>query len=228
MSQEPIETLPTDPCGIAVFARAPVPGQTKTRLIPLLSAEGAAALHLALLRKTLRSATEACSADAGLGEERFGEVRLCCAPDISHPAFAACRAEFGVALEAQSGGDLGQRMLAAFESAPGPLLLIGSDCPALTPELLCGCARELRRYDAVFLPAEDGGYALVGLRRAAPSIFADMEWSTERVMQETRARLRSAGLSWSEPAIVWDVDRPQDVARLLASGLLGGEVGAWS
>ncbi|SEB99789.1 hypothetical protein SAMN05519104_0539 [Rhizobiales bacterium GAS188] len=223
MSQEPIEIVPTDPCGIAVFARAPVPGQTKTRLVPLLSAEGAAALHLALLRKTLRSATEACSADAGLDE-----VRLWCAPDISHPAFAACHAEFGVTLEAQAHGDLGQRMLAAFEAAPGPLLLVGSDCPALTAELLRGCARELRRYDAVFLPAEDGGYALVGLRRAAPSIFADMEWSTAHVMEETRARLRRAGLTWSEPAIVWDVDRPQDVARLRASGLLRGEVGAWS
>ena len=71
--------------------------------------------------------------------------------------------------------------------------------------------------DAVFLPAEDGGYALVGLQRPIASLFVGIEWGTERVMEETRARLRAAALKWSEPAILWDVDRPKDVARLLAN-----------
>jgi glycosyltransferase A (GT-A) superfamily protein (DUF2064 family) len=74
--------------------------------------------------------------------------------------------------------------------------------------------------DAVFLPAEDGGYALVGALRPLAPIFAGIAWSTREVMAETRARLRAAALSWSEPAIVWDVDRPDDVVRLIAGGLL--------
>jgi rSAM/selenodomain-associated transferase 1 len=201
----------TERTSIAVFARAPVAGVAKTRLIPLLGAEGAAALHAALARKALMSAVEA----------KTGEVALWCAPDVSHPFFESCRAEFRIDLKAQPPGDIGQRMLAAFEASRGPLLLIGSDCPMLTPDLLRLCAAELRTgLDAVFLPAEDGGYALIGLRRPMAGIFAGVEWSTERVMDETRARLRAAALTWSEPAIVWDIDRPEDVARLAASGLL--------
>jgi rSAM/selenodomain-associated transferase 1 len=208
--------LSTERCDIAVFARAPVAGRAKTRLVPMLGEAGAAALHRALLRKTLRCAADARAMDAGLGQ-----VRLCCTPDILHPEFAACAAEFDVALEAQSDGDLGERMLSAFATSASPLILVGSDCPMITPQLLSRCALELRQgRDAVFLPAEDGGYALVGLRRAEPAVFQGMQWSTAEVMKETRARLRRQGLSWSEPAIVWDVDRPQDVARLIVSGLL--------
>jgi len=208
--------LSTERCDIAVFARAPVAGRAKTRLVPMLGEAGAAALHRALLRKTLRCAADARAMDAGLGQ-----VRLCCTPDILHPEFAACAAEFDVALEAQSDGDLGERMLTAFATSASPLILVGTDCPVLTPQLLSRCAHELRQgRDAVFLPAEDGGYALVGLRRAVPTVFQGMQWSAAEVMEETRARLRCEGLSWSEPAIVWDVDRPQDVIRLIASGLL--------
>jgi uncharacterized protein len=196
----------TERLGIAVFARAPVAGEAKTRLIPHLGAEGAAALHAALVRKALTSAVEA----------KLGEVTLWCAPDASHPFFASCRAEFRIGLAAQPPGDIGQRMLAAFEAWRGPLLLIGSDCPMLAPDHLRLCAAELRSgLDAVFLPAEDGGYALIGLHRPLPRLFAGIEWGTERVMEETRARLRAAALTWSEPATLWDVDRPEDVARLL-------------
>jgi rSAM/selenodomain-associated transferase 1 len=207
-------------CDIAVFARAPVAGAAKTRLAPLLGEEGAAALHAALLHKTLGVASAARSAGQGIGQ-KIGDITLWCAPDASHPFFEACRAEFGIALCEQAGGDLGERMLAAFAAARGPLLLIGADCPVLTPALLRRCAAELlATRDAVFLPAEDGGYGLVGLRRAIPALFAGLAWGSERVMEETRIRLRDAGLSWSEPETIWDVDRPEDVARLVAGKLL--------
>jgi rSAM/selenodomain-associated transferase 1 len=203
-------------CGVAVFARAPVAGAAKTRLIPMLGAEGAASLHGALLSRTLGVVSRARAE----GHE-IGEVTLCCAPDTSHPVFTACREEFGIALLSQAEGDLGRRMRATFEAGPLPLLLIGSDCPVLTPELLRECAAEvLGGRDAVFLPAEDGGYGLVGLSRPAPRIFENIAWSTARVMEETRQRLREAGLAWSEPATIWDVDRPADVERLIDEGLL--------
>ena len=203
-------------CGVAVFARAPVAGAAKTRLIPLLGAEGAASLHRALLVRTLGVVSRAREE----GHE-IGATMLCCAPDTSHPIFTACREEFGIDLVSQAEGDLGQRMRATFEAGPLPLLLLGSDCPVLTPELLRQCARELLGgRGAVFLPAEDGGYGLVGLSRQAPRIFENIAWSTAKVMEETRQRLREAGLAWSEPATIWDVDRPADVERLIEEGLL--------
>ena len=197
---------PNQSPGIAVFARAPVPGQAKTRLVPLLGAERAAALHAALVRKTLASAVAA----------KLGQVTLWCAPDTSHSFFQHSAVEFGVRLATQVAGDLGERMLGAFRVAGGPLLLVGSDCPPLSVSHFRQCAMELRGgLDAVFLPAEDGGYVMVGLQHPVASLFAGIEWGSDRVMEETRARLRAAALRWSEPACLWDVDRAEDVTRLL-------------
>ena len=190
---------------IAIFARAPVAGEAKTRLIPLLGSERAAALHAALVRKTLTSAVAA----------RLGEVTLWCSPDTSHSFFESCRIEFGVKLMVQDSGDIGQRMLGAFRATAGPLLLAGSDCPPLSVSHFRQCAAALQGgLDAVFLPTEDGGYALVGLQRPLASLFAGVKWGSERVMNQTRSRLRAGGLRWSEPARLWDLDRPEDVARL--------------
>jgi glycosyltransferase A (GT-A) superfamily protein (DUF2064 family) len=101
------------------------------------------------------------------------------------------------------------------------LLLIGTDCPVLTPEHLRSAARDLiEKVDAVFLPAEDGGYALVGLKRPMPGIFRNMPWGTDAVMAETRRRLSRLGASWTEPATVWDIDRPEDLDRLSSGHLL--------
>ena len=79
--------------------------------------------------------------------------------------------------------------------------------------------RSVGDVDAVVVPADDGGYALIGLRHAEPAIFSDMRWSTPDVMDETRRRLRRLGLTWEEPATLWDVDVPDDLERLRATGL---------
>lgn len=130
-----------------------------------------------------------------------------------------------MALFDQDGSDLGERMLAAFArlTPDGPLLLLGSDCPVLTVSQLVACAERLQRdEDAVFLPTEDGGYALVGLRRPVPELFAAMPWSTDAVMIETRIRARRLKLEVSEPGTVWDIDVPADYERALALGLIEG------
>jgi hypothetical protein len=114
-------------------------------------------------------------------------------------------------------------MSRAFESAHAAddgLLLIGSDCPALTPQHLATAATALASHPAVFAPAEDGGYVLVGLARALPSIFDGVAWGSAAVMAQTRERLAAAGASWVELATLWDVDRPDDYARLQREGLL--------
>jgi rSAM/selenodomain-associated transferase 1 len=196
--------------GIAIFAKAPVPGYAKTRLAPVLGAKDAAALQAELIERTVATALA-----AGLGP-----VSLWCAPDRSHPAFARMAAAHGVRLYDQQGTDLGARMAAAFAALTPerPLLLIGSDCPALTPDHLRVCADALAGGDdAVFLPAEDGGYVLVGLKRPRPDLFAGIAWGRATVMEETRALLRAGRLRWSEPATLWDLDEPGDYRRFQES-----------
>jgi glycosyltransferase A (GT-A) superfamily protein (DUF2064 family) len=105
-------------------------------------------------------------------------------------------------------------------AANGPALVIGTDCPALTSAHLRAAAEVLRAStDVVVLPAEDGGYVLIGMRAPQPALFSDMCWSTPRVMDDTRARLRALGLTWREPTTLWDVDVPADLARLADIGL---------
>ena len=209
----------TEDVAIAVFSRAPLAGTTKTRLIPALGAVAAARLQRRLTLRALAIAQQAA----------IGRVCVWAAPDERQRFFRALRRRCRVALRPQATGDLGERMAAAFAAHGGPLLLIGCDCPALRPADLLAAAAALRGdaadgHDAVFIPAEDGGYVLVGLRRPQPSLFAGIDWGSERVMAQTRARLASAGLRWLELPALWDVDRPEDLSRL--AGL--AELAAWS
>jgi len=197
---------------VAVFAKAPVPGFTKTRLIPVLRPEGAAAFQRKLMEQAVRTALEA----------GIGPATLWCAPDPSHQAFADLAARFAVGLVPQVSGDLGARMLAAFDAAaPRPLVLIGTDCPSLGAQDLRDAADALRGgADVAIAPAEDGGYGLIAARRPMPILFRDMPWSTAKVMSLTRERARAAGLTLVESRTIWDVDTPADYERLVASGLL--------
>jgi rSAM/selenodomain-associated transferase 1 len=195
---------------VAVLAKAPLPGFAKTRLIPALGAEGAALLQARLVE---HSVATACAA-------RIGPVTLWGAPDESHPLFQAIGARHGVALARQGSGDLGERMLAAVAAAAMPVLVIGTDCPALTADHLRMAADILRSgADAAIIPAEDGGYALIGLRAPAPALFSAMHWSVPSVMEETRRRLRDLGMTWQEPVTLWDLDLPEDIERLRQIGL---------
>ena len=180
---------------IIVFARAPRAGRVKTRLIPLLGEQGAARLHARLLRRALTTALEA----------DLGPVELW-------------------TLRRQRGADLGARMYHAFARSlrrAERVVLIGSDCPVLRGRDLRKAARWLAGgADAVFAPAEDGGYALVALRRVSPRLFRGVEWGGAQVMAQTRARLAALGWRWRELPLVWDVDRPEDYRRLERAGLL--------
>jgi uncharacterized protein len=199
---------------ILVFARAPVPGAAKTRLIPLLGAAGAAALHARLIERALATARAAAP-------EIF---ELWCTPDAAHPFLQSAALAHGATLRIQQGSDLGERMAHALADAlrrGNVALCIGTDCPALTAQHLRDAAAALHDgNDAVFVPAEDGGYALVGLARDAPRLFRGIVWGGSQVMAETRTRLRELGLRWRELETLWDVDRPADYQRLQQSGLL--------
>mgnify|MGYP001764894877 FL=1 len=194
---------------LLVFAKAPVPGRAKTRLAPALGPQGAAALAERLLQHAVAQALQAA----------VGPVRVCAAPDASHPVFARLAQAHGVALAEQGEGDLGERMHRALAQAlqqHQAALLFGSDLPALDAQVLREAARALQAHDAVFAPALDGGYGLVGLRRADARLFSGIDWSTPQVMAQTRERLRSAGLCWTELPALADIDTPADLVHLPA------------
>jgi rSAM/selenodomain-associated transferase 1 len=193
---------------IAILAKAPLAGLAKTRLAPELGADGAAALQARFIERTVETARQAAT----------GPITLWAAPDRDHPVFQTLSALLGVRLEGQPAGDLGERMLAAL--GHGPALVIGTDCPALTREHLCAAADVLRSgVDAVVIPVEDGGYALIGTNRPHPGLFSNMPWGTAAVMAETRRRLTRLGLTWREPARLWDVDDVADLERMRHEGL---------
>jgi len=197
-----------EPVHIAVFARAPVAGAAKTRLIPAIGAQAAARLHRKLVLQTLRTAYSA----------KIGPVTLWAAPDTEHHFFKALM-NHGVTCRNQSDGDLGERMQHALSSTrPWPTLLVGSDCAPLRAEHLIAAADVLRAgNDAVFLPAEDGGYVLIGLNAEAdPALFENIPWGSAEVMRVTRSRLAELDYSWVEPVTLWDIDEPADLKRWLS------------
>lgn len=192
---------------LILFARFPVTGKVKTRLIPALGAEGAAALHRRLVLRTLRTAHALCQAENVELEIRFAgddenEMRHWLGD--------------GWLCRPQCEGDLGRRMARAFadsfrEGSPATVI-IGSDCPALTPEVLAAAFDSLKTNPVVFGPATDGGYYLVGLTRLVPEIFQGVAWGTETVLTQSLEILARLG---SNPALLQpldDLDRPEDVA----------------
>ncbi|MDP2869386.1 TIGR04282 family arsenosugar biosynthesis glycosyltransferase [Methyloversatilis sp.] len=202
---------------VLVFARAPEAGRTKTRLIPLLGADGAARISAQLTQRALRVAVDAA----------IGPVELWCAPDCSHDFFERCRDRYGVSLHAQSGGDIGARMAQAFDDVlrrHARAVLIGADAVSLQPADLRAADVALRSRDAVFAPAEDGGYLLVGLRVRQAAVFEGIAWGSAGVWSQTLAVIDRLGLHAQTLATGYDLDRPDDYRRAVAEGLLVPEL----
>jgi len=196
--------------GVAIFAKAPVAGFAKTRLIPQLGAEGAAGLQRRLMEHAVRAAIAA----------DIGPITLWCTPDCEHPFFAGLQQRYGIVLRAQAGAELGARMAHAVEAAGGPVLLMGTDCAVITPAHLKHCADALAEADVAAIPVEDGGYYVLALRRPQPALFEGIAWSTPTVFAETQAKAAAAGLTLRAFAPLWDIDRPEDYERAVREGVL--------
>jgi len=198
---------------LMIFCKAPIPGQVKTRLIPKLTAEQAAELHIELSIKTLQRATQ----------NNLCPVQLWCSPTTDHAFFTASAATYPITLQQQQGVDLGERMHHAFCSALADYshaLLMGCDCPSLTEQDLEQALTALNQENKVVIaPAEDGGYVLVGLNQPHPELFDNMPWGTARVLDQTRNRIEHYKLRHHELSEQWDLDTPEDLERYRALAL---------
>ena len=173
------------------FARAPVEGQVKTRMMPHLGAAAACELHRELVLWTTRTLL-----DAGLGD-----VQLAVSGDLDDPLFDRCRALGDLALCAQQGPDLGERMHRALQEGLQHyrrVILVGSDCPSIEPGYLASALCALDRDPVVLGPALDGGYVLIGATQPCRALFEGVDWGTDKVYAQTLDRLRARGLGWGE------------------------------
>lgn len=194
---------------IQVFCKAPMAGSVKTRLMPHLTAVQAAEVHRQLAWQTLSLAS---SAD-------LCPVQLWCSPSTGHPFFAEAAETYPLTLATQSSGDLGQRMETALRAGIeqyGQALLIGCDCPSLTPDDLASALAALTgNHDVVLAPAEDGGYSLIGLNQPQPELFKGIGWGSNSVLAQTRSKINALNLSCHELGTQWDVDTYADYLRFL-------------
>jgi rSAM/selenodomain-associated transferase 1 len=194
---------------LVVFAKAPRPGKVKTRLCPPLRLEQAAALYACMLDDVLAASAAAC-AELGL------VPILAVDPPEACEALAA-GAPAGFRVRAQRGADLAARMEAAVAevAADGhaPLLLRGSDSPAMGTPALREAVAALAEADLVVAPDPDGGYGLVGLQAPAPGLF-DHPMSTSSVLEDTLAHARALGLRYRRLTPGFDVDTIEDIGRL--------------
>ncbi|SFF66685.1 hypothetical protein SAMN04488120_1213 [Fontimonas thermophila] len=193
---------------IVIFAKAPLPGMAKTRLIPALGEQGSARLAQRMLRHAVDESLAAA----------IGDVELCVTPQPDAPPWRPWRDRgWPVDWQWQGEGDLGARLDRAARrvlSAHDAVLLIGTDCPGLTRHHLQLAARQLMTHEAVIIPSTDGGYVLLGLVRHHPHIFEEIPWSTNRVCAETLARIGTLGWTVAQLAALSDIDEPADLAAV--------------
>lgn len=196
---DPVARLP-----ICLFAKPPVAGEVKTRLIPALGAEGAARLASAFLEDTWALVSALPWASPVL------------ASPVPWPEGLAPR---GARVWLQGGGDLGARMehILRLALAEGPMAFaLGADSPGLPRSFLESAPEALAQVDALFGPSEDGGFYLLGARRMPRGLLANLPWSREDTLLRTEQRLEALGFNTTRIETFFDVDTPEDLARLRA------------
>lgn len=200
-----MSTAGTGGNALVVFCKFPTPGKVKTRLASTVGAEKAAAVYRAMAEDCIREMlTLRPDVDVTISYDpphALGDMRTWLGP--------ACR------YEPQLGGDLGSRMLYAFQAArrrgAARVVVIGTDCPDLRAGYVLKAFDLLAGNDLVLGPAVDGGYYLIGVRKPEPKMFEGIPWSTDAVMARTREAAHAAGLSWTEMEFLRDVDTEDDL-----------------
>lgn len=197
------------PLPLLLFAKAPRAGEVKTRMRPHLTADAAAQLARKMLEDTV----------AGACAHWPGEVALCVRPRADAPVFAELAARHGIAVTVQTGADLGARMLNALSAGiarAGAAAVMGCDVPQCPAAVLAAAHALLVRGENPVGGCADGGFYLLGVRRAPAALFAGVEWSGAAVLATVRARAAAAGITLTDLPKLRDIDRPADL-RWLAS-----------
>ena len=199
-----------DSC-LVIMAKQPLPGMAKTRIGATLGDDYAAALAEQLLHYTLAKAQK-------LSDEMDFRIRpvLCVAPEINR-YFESLATHFSTGLIAQTEGDLGARMQAATSyalSEASHVIIIGTDCPALSTRHIHQARKALDQVDVYLQPAQDGGYVLIALNRNMPCVFRNKPWSTPELLATTLAELSEAGISYSIGDYLNDIDEADDLVHL--------------
>ena len=206
-------------CALAVMAKAPRAGKVKTRLAPPLTLEQAAAINVCFLRDTTENISGVAAAGRAAGVISYTPVGDEALFDNLLPA--------DFALIPQRGEGFGERLLATAEDilacGYGSVCLIDSDSPTVPAAVFEMAVAELERPgDRVVVgPSHDGGYYLIGLKRAHAEVFADINWSTATVFEETVAAAKAAGIEVVVLPLWYDVDDDSSLA-ILKSELLDG------
>lgn len=208
---------------LIVFAKPPVAGLAKTRLIPALGAAGAAAYHAKLVKHTLVNVV--CDNRSGKLYENKWDTHLWCSENKSHDFFLSCLSEFSVTLQEQSQGDLGERMFHAMHfmlKKYDKVCIIGCDCPVLDRNKITEVfARLMSKNDVVVTPAEDGGYVLMAVKQQLMSeMFSSIQWGGADVFERVLYNLRGLNLNPLIQPTLWDVDEPEDLNRQALAMLL--------
>jgi len=199
-------------CLIIQFAKIPQAGKVKTRLQPFLGEAGCLQLHKNLVRHT------ACQIQSFVQQniaQRRAALFVGHAPQVQDQVFLTANEFAAMTLQVQTGETLGARMAAAFEwglQQADKVILVGSDCPVITPQHYAAVEQALDEHDFAFIPAEDGGYVLVAARKIYPMMFDGIAWGTDQVWAQTQQRIQGESVAVLTP--LWDVDREADFNRL--------------
>jgi uncharacterized protein len=197
---------------LIIFTRYPTPGTVKTRLIPAIGAAGAARLHRQMTIRTLDRAREL---------QQLLPVEIAVHFDGSNLQQMADWLGADLIYQSQGEGDLGVRMNRSISTAcqsAERVVLIGTDCPELTADMLAQAFELLLERDLVLGAALDGGYYLIGMRQPQPELFIGVDWGTDRVLQQTLTIANRCNLSIGYTPTLADIDRPEDLPRLAQLG----------
>lgn len=191
---------------LAVFVRAPVAGEVKTRLAVDLGTQAALAAHCQLTGDALRRLTV---------HRRDFQVELW--GSAPHVALDRWGLEFSIPVHLQQGGDLGERMMNCLSELCGTGkrgVIVGCDCPPIDADYVTKAFAALREHDLVLGPAEDGGYGLIGCSTwHVPQVFSGVQWGSGEVLAQTLVRAESSGLEVALLSTIWDVDNLADWER---------------
>ena len=188
---------------LLIFIKNPKPGKVKTRLAETVGKDKAYQIYLDLLNYTISEAMKVDSA-----RQVWYSSYIDRDDKIDEDSFQK---------SVQSGKDLGEKMMNAFaqgfKDGYGKIVIIGSDCPEIAASIIEDAFEKLDECDVVLGPSEDGGYYLLGMRQLIPELFSNIDWSTERVLQQTMFAIQQKKLTWHQLPVLNDIDTEEDLIK---------------